>query len=52
MPVEIASYSGTPLVELQIGEGRLTVSELNLEAGKRNPIARRLLMNLIGIFAE
>ncbi|HTB85413.1 MAG TPA: glycoside hydrolase family 2 TIM barrel-domain containing protein [Candidatus Sulfotelmatobacter sp.] len=46
-PSEITKYSGAPLVELQIGKGRLIASELNLEAGRSDPIARRLLMNLI-----
>lgn len=47
-PSEIASYSGTPLVELKINQGRVIASELNLEAGGNDPIARRLLMNMIG----
>jgi hypothetical protein len=45
---EITRYTGNPLVEIQIGKGRLLASELNLESAKNDPIARRLLMNMIG----
>jgi beta-galactosidase len=45
---EITRYNGTPLVEMQIGKGRLLASELNLEAGKNDPVACRLLINMIG----
>lgn len=44
---DIAKYAGSPLVELRIGKGRLIASEINLEAGRTDPIARRLLTNLI-----
>lgn len=49
---EITNYMGEPLVELQVGKGHLIASELNLEAGKSEPIAHRLLMNLIGYLEQ
>jgi len=44
---EVTRISGAPLVEIRSGRGRLLASELYLEAGKDDPIARRLLMNAI-----
>ena len=35
-----------------LGKGRLIAGELNLEAGKSDPIAGRLLMNLIGYLKQ
>jgi hypothetical protein len=46
-PSDITKYEGTPLVEMRLGQGRLVASELNLDAGPTDPIARRLLSNLI-----
>ncbi|HSY44160.1 MAG TPA: glycoside hydrolase family 2 TIM barrel-domain containing protein [Candidatus Acidoferrum sp.] len=46
-PSDIEKYSGTPLVELQVGSGTVIASELNLEAGSSDPIAERMLSNLI-----
>ena len=42
---EITAISGSPLLEIQSGRGRLLASELYFEAGKVDPIARRILMN-------
>jgi beta-galactosidase len=44
---EITAISGTPLLEIQSGKGRLLASEMCFESGKSDPIARRLLMNTI-----
>ncbi len=44
---EIQKFSGTPLVELDIGKGRLVAGELNFEAAPTDPIAKRILSNLI-----
>jgi hypothetical protein len=49
---EITRYSGTPLIELRNGKGRLLASELNLESGKTDPIAGRLLINMIAYLEE
>ena len=46
-PTDVIKVSGSPLVELRIGKGRLLASELYLEAGKVDPIARRLLTNIL-----
>jgi len=44
---EITRISGTPLLEIQSGKGRLLAGELCFEAAKTDPIARRVLMNAI-----
>jgi hypothetical protein len=44
-PSEITDISGSPLLEIQSGQGRLLASELCFEAAKNDPIARRILMN-------
>jgi hypothetical protein len=46
-PTDIVKISGTPLLEIQIGKGRLLASEMCLEEGKNDPIAKRLLMNCL-----
>ena len=46
-PSEIAKYSGTPLVEIHIGNGHLIASEINFESDQNDPISRRLLSNII-----
>ena len=45
---DLLKYGGAPLVEIRLGKGRVLASELYLEAGQDDPIARRLAMNLIG----
>ncbi|MDE3067279.1 MAG: glycoside hydrolase family 2 [Verrucomicrobiota bacterium] len=46
-PSEVVKFSGTPLLELTPGQGRLVASELCFECGTSDPVARRLLMNTI-----
>lgn len=46
-PAEITSVSGFPIVEIQLGRGRILASEMALDAGPDDPIARRLLDNMI-----
>jgi hypothetical protein len=48
----IAKISGTPLVEIRLGRGRVIASEMALEAGQDDPIARRLLLNVIGYLSR
>ena len=43
----ITKISGTPLVEIRIGAGRLLASEMECESGKTDPVAQRLLSNMI-----
>ena len=45
---DLSAIGGTPLVELRLGKGRVLASEMNLESGQDDPIARRLLVNIIG----
>jgi len=45
--LDIASISGTPLLEIVSGQGRLIASEMALEAGQADPIARRVFSNII-----
>jgi beta-galactosidase len=44
---DLFTMGGTPLVELRLGKGRVLASEMNLESGQDDPIARRLLVNMI-----
>lgn len=46
-PADLAKYSGTPLVQLKAGKGRVLVSEMMLFEASQDPIAGRLLSNLI-----
>ena len=44
---DINKIGGSPLVEIQLGKGRLVASEMCVELGGDDPIARRLMMNVI-----
>ena len=44
---EVVRVSGSPLVELRAGKGTILASEMLVEADFRDPIAGRLLSNLI-----
>ena len=44
---DLAKYSGTPLVQLDAGKGRLIASEMMLAEAPQDPIAGRLLANLV-----
>jgi hypothetical protein len=46
-PADLAKYSGTPLAQLEMGKGRLIASEMMLFEAPQDPIAGRLLANLI-----
>jgi hypothetical protein len=46
-PEDVVRVSGSPLVELRAGKGTILASEMLLEADFRDPIAGRLLSNLI-----
>jgi hypothetical protein len=46
-PADLAKYSGTPLVQLDSGKGRLIASEMMLLEAPQDPVAGRLLANLI-----
>ncbi|MGH7980003.1 MAG: glycoside hydrolase family 2 TIM barrel-domain containing protein, partial [Limisphaerales bacterium] len=46
-PSEITRYSGSPLVEIQEGKGRVIASELNFESDRNDPISMRILINII-----
>jgi hypothetical protein len=39
--------AGAPLVELRIGKGKVIISEIALEAADRDPVAGRLLANIL-----
>lgn len=51
-PSDIEKYSGSPLVEIRFGNGVLIASEMCYEAGDEDPIARRLLSNMISSLEE
>jgi len=44
---DIKDISGSPIVEIKLGPGRIIASEMALEAAPNDPIARRLLANMI-----
>jgi hypothetical protein len=46
-PEQLKDMSGTPLFEVALGRGRIVVCEMELEAAARDPLAGRLLRNLI-----
>jgi hypothetical protein len=46
-PADLAKYSGTPLVQLNAGKGKVIASEMMLFEALQDPIAGRLLANLI-----
>jgi Glycosyl hydrolases family 2/Glycosyl hydrolase 2 galactose-binding domain-like/Glycosyl hydrolases family 2, TIM barrel domain len=46
-PADLAKYRGTPLVQLNDGKGRVIASEMMLFEAQQDPIAGRLLSNLI-----
>jgi hypothetical protein len=46
-PADLAKYSGTPLVQLNAGKGNVIASEMMLFEAQQDPIAGRLLSNLI-----
>ncbi|HTV60983.1 MAG TPA: hypothetical protein VMH30_00285 [Verrucomicrobiae bacterium] len=46
-PSEIIKYSGTPLLEIQIGRGCLIASEMNFASDGNDPISRRIFINII-----
>jgi len=46
-PEDVVRVSGSPLVELHVGAGTILASEMFLEAGSADPIAGRVLSNLM-----
>lgn len=46
-PAEVQKFSGTPLVEIHFGHGRLIASEMNFKSATTDPISMRLLSNTI-----
>jgi hypothetical protein len=46
-PADLAKYSGTPLVQLNEGKGKVIASEMMLFDAPQDPIAGRLLANII-----
>ena len=46
-PADLAKYRGCPLVEITAGRGRVIASEMMLLEAPRDPIAGRLLSNIV-----
>ncbi|NPE31861.1 hypothetical protein HNV12_28665 [Methanococcoides sp. SA1] len=44
---ELPTMSGSPLIELTVGKGKIIASEMELNVGDKNPVAARLLKNII-----
>ncbi|MCW3062161.1 MAG: glycosyl hydrolase family 2, partial [Capsulimonas sp.] len=51
-PQDVGDVSGTPLVEIRVGAGRILASEMMLDRAGDDPIAGRLLSNLLRDLAE
>jgi hypothetical protein len=51
-PADLAKYSGSPLVQLNAGKGKVIASEMMLLEAPQDPIAGRLLVNLIKTLAS
>lgn len=49
---DIRKYTGTPLLEIRAGRGRVIASELCLEKGATDPIAQRILSNIINYLRQ
>jgi hypothetical protein len=47
VPADLAKYSGTPLLQLNDGKGKVIASEMMLFEAPQDPIAGRLLSNLV-----
>jgi len=46
-PADVQKFSGSPLVEIHFGQGRLIASEMNFESSTTDPISMRLLSNIL-----
>jgi hypothetical protein len=44
---QLKELSGSPLLEIKVGKGKIMVSEMALEAGTNDPIAARLFTNIL-----
>jgi hypothetical protein len=44
---DVTKISGSPLVDIHLGKGRVLASEMCFEAGRDDPIARRLFSNAL-----
>ena len=51
-PADIQKFSGTPLVEIRFGQGRLIASEMNFDSPSTDPIAIRLLSNILNYLSK
>lgn len=46
-PADLAKYRGTPLIQIDAGKGKVIASEMMLLEAPRDPIAGRILANII-----
>jgi beta-galactosidase len=44
---DVKDISGSPIIEIDLGKGRILASEMALDAAPNDPVARRLLANMI-----
>jgi hypothetical protein len=52
-PADFAKISGSPLVEIRMGKGRIVASEMMLlEASQSDPIAKKLFGNLVQMLSD
>ncbi len=49
---DIIALTGSPLVRIRLGKGTILASEMALDAAPNDPIARRLVFNLVGSLQE
>jgi hypothetical protein len=51
-PGEYRKVGGAPLIQIQLGKGVIIASEMTLSARDRDPIAGRLLANMLSVLAD
>ncbi len=52
MKKEFFTFAGSPMVEINIGKGKLIASEMMLSTRDKDPIAGRLLKNTLTYLAQ
>lgn len=51
-PADVLRYSGAPLVEINLGSGKIIASEMRFNAAKSDPIAQKILTNIISYLSS
>jgi len=49
---QLREMSGSPFVEIKVGDGKIIACEMEVNAGLKDPVAARLLLNLVEMLVE